>query len=412
MLAFKGFLGSVVKGQEDIVQFTILTGVLRLAKDASVSPFNNMSEYNVADGSFVQYYGFTKSHVNLVLKLWSFSSEESELLKKWYNGYSFPERNAHSVYCPWSVMMSLNKCLGNPEMAVKTHFKSYWVESGSLEHVKRLLFNVSILDKLVCLLNDDIGKMQFKLVKYLSYSDMTRLNDLFKNSPSFDISISSDDQNILFSYLYYTGYFSIVSYNSKSKMCQVRLPNLEIKEFIKELLKSQIHTTIKMESYYETLNSCFKVYLECSDYSNSQQIKSFCSSFVPAFHQFLLRLPPLEKLKSTSLMDHGPLIHANEDIVHCLLVSIILYSAIDYQSFGSEVVCQNYKRCDLIIIHKKIVLIIELKFDKTSTAGQIRRNGYHLEYKDKYDLLLVGLYIDSSKRVTLDAEFLPKVSHH
>lgn len=392
------------------VKLAVLTGVLRLAKDASVSPLNNISEYDFYDGIYSNYYGFSLSDIRLILQLWSFGDTHGHLLKLWYNGYTMPHLNMTAIYNPWSVMKSLNECLLNPEKSPERFFKSYWVESGSINDMKCLLFNSSILVKLAGLLDRHINKMSFGLSELLSFQDMTRLYQLLKNPPSFDEEISTVEQNTLFSYLFYTGYFTVVSYNSDTSACVVQLPNLEIRKYIEGLLKTQIASYLAPESLYTTLNSCFQEYFR-NDYNTQYAVESFTKSFTPAFHKFLQRLPTMEKLKLVVDPDQQT-IHANESLVHCILVSIILFMAIDFKSFGSEYTGENRKRSDIIIIHKRVVMIIELKFEKTASVAidQILEKGYHQEFEAEYDLMLVGLNINRNKAVSVEAKFYPKVN--
>lgn len=203
-----------------------------------MSPFSNLSECDI--GTFSNFYGFTLPDIQLILELWSFSDKHRSLLQQWYYGYNLPQLKTPSIYNPWSVMKSLNECILNPECDPERFFRNYWVESGSIDNMKCLLFNTSILSKLTGLFDKRINRMSFKLSSCLCFDQMTRLYQLLKMPPPFESEISYDDRNTLFSFLFFSGYFTAISIDEESNECVVQFPNKEIREYFERLLKSQI----------------------------------------------------------------------------------------------------------------------------------------------------------------------------
>lgn len=213
--------------------------MLKLAKCAS--SFNNIEEFDILQRGYARYYGFTKEQVESLANLWFESNEIiPNLLREWYNGYKIRGDNT-PIYNPFAVMTSLNKCIAQPQHVLK-HFRSYWTESGQIDFLKPLFFNSSILSKLNGLLSSNMNKMTFRLIPQLKCEDMKEVYDLRKQQVKFDIDVNK--QQILFSYLLFNGFFALESYDWYSRECVVRFPNLEIREHVKDMLKSDYYSKV------------------------------------------------------------------------------------------------------------------------------------------------------------------------
>lgn len=383
-----------------------MTGVLRLAKEISVSPLNNVTEFDILKSYISPYYGFSHEEVDQLIQLWHLNDEVRQSIKYWYNGYNF---TGNTVYSPFSVALALNGCIDKNGEA----FSCYWTESGNINTLTPILFNSSILVKLCGLLDPTINRLAFSLVSPLTYKAMKKIYAYLadKKSVKFNDQISVYDQNVIFSYLFFSGYLTKIEANS-SKSCVVKLPNNEVKTYIESQLEDQFQDTLRREAIYQNINLCFKHYFESSQCDNEVEIKKFIQDFACAFSAFLHSLPVLEKLKLDSKCAPSPFIHANEDLVHCMLVATILYIAIDLSFFGTEVVVKDKKRCDVILVNQKVCMIIELKFDKNGEEAlrQIKTNEYYKNFETSHDLFLIGLNISQNKSISLSSEYSPKVS--
>ncbi|MDE6925261.1 MAG: AAA family ATPase, partial [Acetatifactor sp.] len=96
-----------------------MTGILPIKKDGSQSAISDFLEYSmVKPRQFGKYVGFTEDEVR---KLCDDHGSDFEMMKQWYDGYSF--RDLTSVYNPNSVM----KALFNDD------FDSYWTQTSAAE---------------------------------------------------------------------------------------------------------------------------------------------------------------------------------------------------------------------------------------------------------------------------------------
>lgn len=87
----------------DFLQFAVLTGCLRIAKESIFTGLNNFNVLSVMSPQFDECFGFTDEEVKEMLAYYGLS-EHYEQMKQWYDGYLFGNI---SVYCPWDV---INHC--------------------------------------------------------------------------------------------------------------------------------------------------------------------------------------------------------------------------------------------------------------------------------------------------------------
>lgn len=87
----------------DFLQFAVLTGCLRIAKESIFTGLNNFNVLSVMSPQFDECFGFTDEEVKEMLAYYGLS-EHYEQMKQWYDGYLFGNI---LVYCPWDV---INHC--------------------------------------------------------------------------------------------------------------------------------------------------------------------------------------------------------------------------------------------------------------------------------------------------------------
>ena len=80
---------------------------------------------------------------------------------------------------------------------------------------------------------------------------------------------------------------------------------------------------------------------------------------------------------------------------YCALFYVLLVSS------GLEVIAEDVTsigRVDLTVINKGKVYIIEMKVDKEGAIEQIKERRYYEKYKDREEIYIVGIVIDSKGR--------------
>ena len=95
----KGIMSCSLKDNE-FLEFAVVTGCLRIAKESLFTGANNFASYSVLDEDFSGYFGFSKNEVDAILTA-ADRHDRADVIKEWYDGYVFG--NSY-VYCPWDVM--------------------------------------------------------------------------------------------------------------------------------------------------------------------------------------------------------------------------------------------------------------------------------------------------------------------
>lgn len=95
----RNLFSNALKTNDDL-QFSVLTGCLRISKESIFTGLNNLNVMTVSDPYFCDSFGFTDSEVKELLSYYGLENVH-ETVRDWYDGYQFG--NA-SVYCPWDVI--------------------------------------------------------------------------------------------------------------------------------------------------------------------------------------------------------------------------------------------------------------------------------------------------------------------
>lgn len=111
----------------------LLTGITRVTKEALFSDLNNLGVYTVTSNKYSEYFGFTEAEVQGMLKC--HDMDEMEKVKDWYDGFTFGQ--SKEIYNPWSILNFMSR----------GQFQPYWVNSGGMGLISRLLLNGTLSQK-------------------------------------------------------------------------------------------------------------------------------------------------------------------------------------------------------------------------------------------------------------------------
>lgn len=200
---FRNFLSAGLKGNP-YLEFSVLTGILRIAKESIFSGLNNLVVDTVLTNDF-KYFGLTEKEVEEMLKYYELDYELEEV-KKWYNGYNFGDE---LVYNPWSLV----------NFASTKRLEPYWVNTSDNSLIKKLLNK-----------NDKKVFQELELI----FNDETILETIRENIIFDDLN----NINTIWSLMLFSGYLTytdkkvspITGFTSYS----LKIPNQEIKSFFKE----------------------------------------------------------------------------------------------------------------------------------------------------------------------------------
>lgn len=126
MISFmRQFYSEALKGNEAL-EFAVLTGVLRIAKESIFSGLNNLRICSVTSKAYNTSFGFTEEEVSGMAADLQHEDKLPEL-KDWYDGYNFASAD---IYNPWSVIQYFQEgCKAG----------AYWVNTSGNGIIRQML---------------------------------------------------------------------------------------------------------------------------------------------------------------------------------------------------------------------------------------------------------------------------------
>ena len=198
VLALYRSLYSTVLKSNTHLQFSVMTGILRIAKEGIFSGLNNLKVNSIFSEKYSEYYGMTEEEVLEGLKYYNLEYEINDV-KDWYDGYQFGNIE---VYNPWSIINFLDN----------GKLKPYWQGTAGNETINELL------DRGNRELFDDLEKLFRREIVYKKIRDFTEF---------------TDDINEIWELFLYSGYLT-TSGEEKDREHPIRIPNREIMEFFED----------------------------------------------------------------------------------------------------------------------------------------------------------------------------------
>ena len=226
----KGIMSTALKDNA-FLQFAVITGCLRIAKESVFTGTNNFASYSVLDEDFSDYFGFSGDEVEKILEA-ADRTDKAKIIKEWYDGYIFG--NSY-VYCPWDVVNYLSALKKRKNAKPKNYWKNTSHNGILLTFVKRTDFKVK--GKFEILMNN--GTIMQTITDELTY----------------DTLHSSEDN--LWSVLLMTGYITKADAEEEGETVRLKIPNREIASIFKDtvvaLFKETIDTNMQksmMEAFW------------------------------------------------------------------------------------------------------------------------------------------------------------------
>ena len=219
----RGLFGQALKTNE-YLQFAVLTGCLRVAKESIFTGLNNFKVLSIIDPRFDEHFGFTDAEVKRLLADYGLESHFDEI-KAWYDGYRFGDVD---VYCPWDVINHVDLLRAKPDARPQ----AYWINTSGNDLVK------DFVDEADATTQDEIER----LVAGETIEKKVRLELTY---PEVRESIDN-----LWSVLFTTGYLTYTE-QTEDGSYRLKIPNrevrevyiLQIQEWFKRSLEKERHTT-------------------------------------------------------------------------------------------------------------------------------------------------------------------------
>lgn len=214
----RGIMSTSLKSNE-YLKFAVVTGCLRIPKESIFTGVNNFASYSVLDEDFSEYFGFTQTEIEALLKYYD-REDKIDLIRSWYDGYIF---GGTEIYCPWDAMSFVSD-LRKRKNAMP---KSYWENTSGNSAIKAFfeLDNDDVTNRFEALLN---GKT---------------ITENVTNSLTYDEAYTSI--NNLWSILLMTGYVTAVNQNTnEDESVELRIPNREISNIFQKAVVDHFKKTV------------------------------------------------------------------------------------------------------------------------------------------------------------------------
>ena len=227
----RAIMSTALKDNE-FLQFSIITGCLRIAKESIFTGTNNFASYSVLDERFSKYFGFLKEEVDKMLAA-AERSEAAEEIKEWYDGYIFGDSY---MYCPWDVINHVSALVYKRNTKPKNYWKNTSHNAILLTFVKRTEFDVA--DKFETLLNG--GTIVQRISDELTYD-----------------TLHSSEEN-LWSVLLMTGYITKADAEEDGETVSLRIPNREIASIFEDTVVKYFVETVSGDQINELITALWE----------------------------------------------------------------------------------------------------------------------------------------------------------
>ena len=406
---FRRFYGNTLKSNPHMQQ-GFLTGILRITQDTVLSSINNVQEYNMTHSQYAAHYGFTEAEVNQLLTKCNIPANLFDTIKKYYNGYTI---GSYKIYNPWSMVIMIKEYRSIQSMDIpSTHIlKNYWCESGYMNWASVLRKRNELVPIFQNLVFGHSIKFTFK--EKLTLEEFYVLKTVIEGEGNIDSQ--QPFEAIYFSYLFSLGYLT------PTMDGKFTLPNEEIKNYFRAKMKEYYTSRYRAELVY--FQSVADALIKLSE-SNQDTQKISEENFVKLFHHLLHRFASFDKGKGKSgkksesitptitMEDPQPMINGNEQIVHSILKTALMYID-DLETFAADKYVDKDRRPDIVVIRNKQTkkaIIIELTFNKTATLAlqDILARNYAAEIVNDYPTFIIGIHVSMNKKVAVQYKNLPK----
>ena len=213
----KGMMGTALKNNE-FLEFSVITGCLRIAKESIFTGTNNFASYSVLDADFSEYFGFSEEEVEKML-LAADRQDKADLIKEWYDGYIFGDS---FLYCPWDVMNYMSALKKRENAKPKNYWKNTSHNGILLTFVKRTDFKVR-------------GKFEILM-------NGGTITQTISDELTYDTLHSSEDN--LWSVILMTGYLTKADAGEEGETVRLKIPNREIASIFEDTVVKLFQDTI------------------------------------------------------------------------------------------------------------------------------------------------------------------------
>ncbi|HBL98557.1 TPA: AAA family ATPase [Candidatus Dependentiae bacterium] len=353
----RGFMGAGLKGNSAL-NFSVLTGILRVAKESIFSGMNNLEVCSLVRKNYDDKFGFLEDEVAAMLSYFGLENQQDEV-RAWYNGY---QSGSFKVYNPWSI---INLVKNGGEL------QAYWVNTSDNALIKDLLRKSSI-------------RMKEELEIIIKGGKVTK--PLQENIVMPDLDANDE---VVWIFLLFCGYLTFENYRleGRTRMAELSVPNEEVMQVYETSFKNWFESSVNRGEFQRMLENL---------------VAGQPESFKKNFERF-----SLTTLSYFDIQGDQP-----ELFYHALVLGMLasLSNSYDVRSNRES----GYGRYDVVFIpkdHSKPGIVLEFKavdLDKKETLEIAAKKALKQIEDNKYETELRALGL--KKILKLGIAFLGKES--
>ncbi len=199
----RNLFSAALKDNENL-EFGILTGILRIAKESLFSGLNNLVVNTTLDERYSSYFGFVEEEVLAIADYYGKSDRVAEI-KKWYDGYLFGKQG---IYNPWSVM----NYFSNDGKA-----KTFWSRTSGNDVIRKLIHAGN-------------PELYVSLEALIKGEEIQAVIDTDIIYPEID-----DEADTIYSFLLMAGYLKVTGTLTEvhaNPICSLKIPNQKIRKIL------------------------------------------------------------------------------------------------------------------------------------------------------------------------------------
>lgn len=204
----KTWLSAGLKDNRNL-QFAVVTGVLRIAKESIFSDLNNLKVCSVISDRYGEYFGFTEDEVRDLAEYYGVPDKIGEI-QDWYDGYRMGDRE---IYNPWSVTNYFTE---------GCRAQAYWSQTSRNSIIKSMLARA----------DEEQQRELRELLEGKSCEKIISDSITYDTLDEASLERAPSDTTALFTLLLMTGYLKIervIRILSSSYVCEMKIPNKEIR---------------------------------------------------------------------------------------------------------------------------------------------------------------------------------------
>lgn len=188
----------------DSLEFSVITGCLRISKESIFTGLNNLKMVSILNPNYGEYFGFTPEEVDAMLHYYGLESKKEEM-QLWYDGYLFGKAE---VYNPWSVINYMDNAIAD----INYLPRPYWSNTSSNSIVKELIEKAD-------------SEARTEIEELIAGGSITK--PVHEEITYDDIYASQDN---LWNFLFFTGYLKKVREEKKERttFATMKIPNEEV----------------------------------------------------------------------------------------------------------------------------------------------------------------------------------------